>query len=218
MAPEQGALEKVDRRADIFAVGVLVWEASRTGVSFPRAPTPWASFVGASRARPALEEVMPEAPPELVAICRRAMARRPEDRYQTALELRQALDTYLASASRPTDEDIGGLVSNAFELERAAMRAKVEEQLRAPTNPPPGVFSRTTRSHSRPRPKRRAWLSTVRQKPKRAIRGRAGSSWAGRSSGDHRRGRGAVDARARRRRLGAGAVGDCGCSAASGAR
>lgn len=139
MAPEQGAMTPVDRRADIFSVGVMLWEA----VAHQRLVPQGAHALSVVRRRvagedPQVSDVLPDAPPELVEICRRAMARRPEDRYQTALELKEAIENYLVNSSRPSDADIGRFVSEAFDAERVATRAKIEEQLRAPTNPPPG--------------------------------------------------------------------------------
>lgn len=147
MAPEQGAMEKVDRRADIFSIGVMLWEA----VAHQRLVPQGAEGLSVVRRRvagedPKVSDVLPDAPPELVEICQRAMARRPSDRYQTALELKEAIETYLVNSSRPSDADIGRFVSEAFEVERVVTRAKVEEQLRSPTNPPPGLERTPTES------------------------------------------------------------------------
>ena len=147
MAPEQGAMEKVDRRADIFSIGVMIWEA----VAHQRLVPQGAEGLSVVRRRvagedPKVSDVLPDAPHELVEICRRAMARQPADRYQTALELKEAIETYLVNSSRPSDADIGRFVSDAFEVERVVTRAKVEEQLRSPTNPPPGLERTPTES------------------------------------------------------------------------
>jgi serine/threonine protein kinase len=88
-APEQLRGEGVDRRADVFSVGVLLWTAL-TGRQL---------FADASYGQTILnvlgQEVKPPsahgAPPSLDEICLRALARPPGQRYQSAAEMRLAL-------------------------------------------------------------------------------------------------------------------------------
>src|SRR5208282_434071 len=94
MAPEQARGETVDARADLYAVGVMLWEAVTgrrrwpTGLSEPALFTKLAtgelpeSPNAASRGLPS----------EIDGIVMRALAPKPADRYQTAAELRDALD------------------------------------------------------------------------------------------------------------------------------
>ncbi|CAN5923039.1 hypothetical protein BH11MYX4_BH11MYX4_46480 [soil metagenome] len=136
MAPEQGALEKVDRRADIFSVGVMIWEA----VTHRRLVAAGSDELSVLRRRvsgedPKAHEVVADLPPELGAICTRAMARLPEERYQTALELKEALESYLLQAAPPTESAIGRFVSESFMSERAEMRLQIAEQVRRRAQP-----------------------------------------------------------------------------------
>jgi hypothetical protein len=79
---------------------------------------------------PTLRAVRPEAPQDLTAICARAMAKRPEDRYGSAAELLDDLETHLARRrDAMTMREIGSLVTNAFSEERRKMNALIEEAL-----------------------------------------------------------------------------------------
>ena len=89
MAPEQARAVHVDARADVFALGVLTWEAIVGRPLFRRA-TPAAT----------LRAILIEAAPELSSLCEesdlpgwlsdmvmRALAKDPDDRFQDAREL-----------------------------------------------------------------------------------------------------------------------------------
>jgi serine/threonine protein kinase len=92
MAPEQILGEAVDRRADVFSLGVLLFEIStRTRLySAMSSATAMRQILDGEVADPA--ERRPGYPPELAAIVRRALARNPADRYQPARELVDELD------------------------------------------------------------------------------------------------------------------------------
>ncbi|MEO8801217.1 MAG: serine/threonine-protein kinase, partial [Polyangiaceae bacterium] len=131
MAPEQVLGGKMDRRADVFAFGVMVWEA----VAHRRfVPSGVAEFeilrdrVGGFE--PHVETVAPDADPELVTICTKATATLPEERYQTALELKAAIDRYLARVPAGVDDDLGAYVRDAFTERRVAFRTRVDAALR----------------------------------------------------------------------------------------
>jgi serine/threonine protein kinase len=100
MCPEQAHGESVDSRADIFSLGVLLYEML-TGVAPFRGSHTFAVLRSIIEASPdALSVFRPETPAALDAIVCRAMSKRPEDRYQTAREMESALRAYLR-ASRP---------------------------------------------------------------------------------------------------------------------
>ena len=92
MAPEQteGA-ENTDERSDLYAVGVVLYEAlaGRTPFEAPSLPKLLIK-VHTGEHRP-LSEVAPDVDPALVAVVEKAMAVRPEDRYPSASALIRAL-------------------------------------------------------------------------------------------------------------------------------
>jgi serine/threonine-protein kinase len=100
-APEVLLGEPAGPSADLFALGVMLWEAltrqARLGDTDP---------AGASRRRtlgggPDLESVWPDAPDALVRFFERALAISPADRFSSAGEMGLALDAHLARAGEP---------------------------------------------------------------------------------------------------------------------
>ncbi len=130
MSPEQARSERVDRRADIFSIGVLLWEA----IARRRM---WEGMSSATilnrllRADlPRLCDVAPDVPSELDRICTRALAHAPDDRFASALEFQQALDAWLATqGTPPTYDQIGAFVCSLFAEDRKLLQAVVEKQV-----------------------------------------------------------------------------------------
>jgi serine/threonine protein kinase len=131
MSPEQAFGKPVDRRADVFSIGVILWEAI-TGRRMWKGNAEGAIAHRLSIGDiPKLTDYVKDAPPMLQAICARALASRPEDRFSSAAAMRQQLESYLSSlAYKPTARDFGGLVSSAFAEERGRIATLVEEQMR----------------------------------------------------------------------------------------
>src|SRR5215469_9540292 len=93
MAPEQArSADKVDARADLYAVGVMLYEmvAATRPVSGEDARV-IALKVERGEVVP-LVKAAPEVPRELAGLVHRAMAARPELRFATATEMRLALE------------------------------------------------------------------------------------------------------------------------------
>lgn len=128
IAPEQAQALEVDRRADIFSVGVVLWEAvagrrfARRGQDIVRLK---ARIEGTE---PRLREVMPDADPILLDACDRAMALDAEERFQTADEFRQALAPYLAKVEVNT-KSIGAWMTSTFAEQRNALAQQIETQI-----------------------------------------------------------------------------------------
>jgi ABC-type branched-subunit amino acid transport system substrate-binding protein len=128
MAPEQIAGGAIDRRADLFSVGVMLWETlASTQIWLGRSETEILRRVSSGDAPP-----LPQwTPPALQQICARAMARQAEDRYPTADALRADLEEYLAQHATPSREQgIAAAVSEMFRDERAQIRQLIEVQLK----------------------------------------------------------------------------------------
>ncbi len=94
MAPEQARGDKVDLRADIYAVGAILYR-SLTGRKPFSAPDPMSTLTAVltqEPTRPSTLEVSIPLPLELVI--QRAMAKRPEERYANMRELERALSPF----------------------------------------------------------------------------------------------------------------------------
>jgi serine/threonine protein kinase len=122
MAPEQATGGALDRRADVFAVGVMLWECL-TGKRLFKAPNEAATLLKLLEdpIRPP-STIQPAAPVELDAICARALARPPEARYASAHDM-------AAELSRAA-ERAGCLASSmeAADLMRARMSQEITER------------------------------------------------------------------------------------------
>lgn len=132
---EQLANEAIDRRADVFAAGVLLWEGivgQRIAKDMDEPAILQRRFLGAE---PYAAQVNPEAPRELADIAKKAMSAEREDRYATAAEMQVALEAYIESASlRAVDEDVGGFVAGIFAEQRSQVRKLVQERLAKPAS------------------------------------------------------------------------------------
>ncbi|HEY8076121.1 MAG TPA: serine/threonine-protein kinase [Labilithrix sp.] len=90
-APEQIVAEVVDRRADIFSVGVMLQEVLTGTNPFKRA-TAIDTQSAILRDEPAtISELRPDLPSALHKVVERALAKNRDDRWQTALQMQQAL-------------------------------------------------------------------------------------------------------------------------------
>ncbi|NOY92488.1 MAG: protein kinase [Deltaproteobacteria bacterium] len=100
MSPEQLAMQDLDARSDVFALGTVFWELL-TGQRLFRREAPMDTMKAVSEApiRPA-SELNDAVPPGLDAIVDKALERDPNLRYQSARELSLAIERYLSSERR----------------------------------------------------------------------------------------------------------------------
>jgi len=130
MAPEQVRGEEVDRRADLFAIGVLLWEALCRRSLWGDA-NDLAILRELNRGTvPAVPEAIRAREPELSRICARAMSVDPAARYATAREFHDALADYAGRQCNFVDARIiGETVARTFSEERMKRRLTIEEEL-----------------------------------------------------------------------------------------
>ncbi len=99
MAPEQAkGSRQLDHRVDLYAVGVVMYEALTGKVPFDAETFNELLFKIVLETPRPIEELAPGMDPNLCAIVRRAMAREPNERFQTAEEFRGALDQWASGA------------------------------------------------------------------------------------------------------------------------
>jgi serine/threonine-protein kinase len=152
MPPEQIAGEDVDRRADVFAVGVMLWEALADTKL-------WKGLSDATIMRrvmngdiPRPENAASPIGPELLEICLRALAPERRNRYQTALEFELALESYLAKRSHYVSaRELGQFMTDSFADEREAVDRRIESELGQgeSSHPPPASLAPLNATPSR---------------------------------------------------------------------
>ncbi len=124
MAPEQLSSDVVDRRADVFSAGVVLWEALTSTRLFAGATDArvMAKILAAEVQRP--RDVTPSVPEELDVICMCALSRDPADRFQTARDMALAIEkaSPLATAS-----EVGAWVESVAHDAIEARVARVHE-------------------------------------------------------------------------------------------
>jgi tRNA A-37 threonylcarbamoyl transferase component Bud32 len=95
MAPEQGLCRKVDGRADIYALGVILFELISGKKPFT-ADTPMAViFKHVNEPIPDLRHYVPDLPPAVIDVLNTMMAKDPEDRYPDTATMAAALESLL---------------------------------------------------------------------------------------------------------------------------
>jgi serine/threonine protein kinase len=130
LAPEQAAGEALDARADVYALGVLLYHALCGEVPYHAESFLETARLHASAPIPSVRDVRPELPERLDEIVQRALAKRPEDRYADCGELRDDLHA-LSVELREHDEDTD-------EYARAPREPTVlATDFRLPPPPPP---------------------------------------------------------------------------------
>ncbi|WP_394829138.1 serine/threonine protein kinase [Pendulispora albinea] len=135
MAPEQLlGVSHIDRRADIFSVGSVLWR-SITGKRM------WAGAsemeILQSLANHKIPEPipLPGIPEELVRICRKAISANPNDRYPTALALKAELEHLLATLPGNSHSDVSTFLNDLFAERRQEIAQAIEARLSTAESP-----------------------------------------------------------------------------------
>ncbi len=136
MSPEQLAAESLDRRSDVWSLGVVLFELI-TGKRLFNGPGPGATVDAIRNARiPTLESMGIHAP-ALDEVLGRALCKSPQWRYQTAAELRRAVIEAIQPAALAGHEELTELV-----WARCGAQVRTHDRLFDVEDPDPQVVER----------------------------------------------------------------------------
>lgn len=146
MAPEQARGERVDARADVYAVGAILYRAL-TGKKPFEGLDPMATLTAVlvqEPGRPTL--VNPDVPLALELVIQRAMAKNPKDRYQSMAELERelaAFDPELLSrpSVAPSTPPDPGAQTVVKRMSPRAVRAALEQTQQSVRVARPGLLA-----------------------------------------------------------------------------
>jgi serine/threonine protein kinase len=130
LAPEQARREDLDRRVDVFAAGVMLWEAvTKTRPWKGRSERIILEQLMSGRF-PSARDFVPNLPVALEAILAKALAPERNDRYDTAGELQAAIEGYLDTLGEHVDlRELGKLLATQFADDRARIHGSLEKAL-----------------------------------------------------------------------------------------
>jgi serine/threonine-protein kinase len=120
LSPEVATGQNIDQRADIFALGVCLWEML-AGRRLFLGDTDYETVQAVSNADvPSLIGVHPEVDPQFESLILKSLAKDPDDRFPSAREFGDALASYLFHHQmKVTSYDIANLVQAALERQKS---------------------------------------------------------------------------------------------------
>ncbi|RME56395.1 MAG: serine/threonine protein kinase, partial [Deltaproteobacteria bacterium] len=118
LSPEQIKGETIDRRSDIFSTGIVLWELA-TGSRLFAMENQYETMRRIKECRvPSPRDLNPYVPAYLEKIVMKALSEKPEERYATAFEFHQALESFLETIpGSVTTRDIGRYLNRLFDAE-----------------------------------------------------------------------------------------------------
>ncbi len=94
ISPEQAKGEATDAKSDIYSAGVMMYEMLSGKLPFAKGSVVEVAIQQISDTPEPLASLCPETPHALVEITERAMAKRPEERYQSVAEMLAAIKAF----------------------------------------------------------------------------------------------------------------------------
>lgn len=128
LSPEQVRAKPIDRRSDIFAMGTLFWELLTNQRLFNASNQyETLTLIGEPEVEPP-STINPKITPEVDAIAMKALEADPDDRFQWASALGEALESYLMSQKPPYHRSqLTTWLRSAFEEEFEEEKQKRQE-------------------------------------------------------------------------------------------
>jgi eukaryotic-like serine/threonine-protein kinase len=113
LSPEQASGQRVDRRSDLYTAAIVIYEMLTGAAAVPEGTLMQVVYHVLTSVVLPPSTVNPELSSDVDAFFTRALAKRPEDRFQTAKEMRAALPRSMSSRLC-SPEDLAALVRGLF--------------------------------------------------------------------------------------------------------
>lgn len=128
MAPEQLDTDiAIDRRADVYAVAVVLWEALAGQALYEDLTLPMLIARVLTEDPPLPSTLAPDLPPGIDAVVMKGLARNRDDRYSTAMDMARAIENVIPPVpNREVSEWVQRVVDEALRS-RADIVSKVEK-------------------------------------------------------------------------------------------
>jgi serine/threonine-protein kinase len=136
MSPEQVSGGEIDTRSDLFSVGILLAEMVMARRLFTSTNDLDILLMVRDARLDRLHKYASEFPIELRVLTTRALQRRPEDRWQSAAQFRDALDEWIRRTTRVSARNLAALLGRVINAPTAELEGVV-----APVADDPGVLS-----------------------------------------------------------------------------
>jgi len=136
MAPEQARGEQVDARADLFSLGVVLWECVAGRRLFLRESELATLRAVAYEPIPSVSKFA-EVDPVLDAIVRRSVTRNIDERFQDAEEMRMALERWVFSCGGASTHDLASMMKAWFPAEHVQWQRAARLALDMQESDPP---------------------------------------------------------------------------------
>ena len=102
MSPEQArGSSAIDQRTDVYAIGVLLYQATTGQVPYQAETFNELLFKIVLEVAPPPQAYVPDLDPDFATIIQRAMAREPDQRFQSCAQFREALVHYQSARANP---------------------------------------------------------------------------------------------------------------------
>jgi eukaryotic-like serine/threonine-protein kinase len=107
IAPEQAQGQRVDEHTDVYSLGVVLYELLTNEVPFPGENFVAVAMRHINEPPPPIRDKRPDVPPRVEAAIQRAMAKNPDDRFQTMADFCGELEACLAEVQSQGTQVIG---------------------------------------------------------------------------------------------------------------
>lgn len=139
MSPEQCTAQPLDARSDLYSLGCTFYALLTGSPPFPTGSVPQIMLQHCKSRVPDARVLSPEVPEAVVRVIEKSTAKRADDRYQNAAEMRVALLAILEEAPRATFEFlVPGTVSRPASRSRATGSSRLRGDSEPRTPDPQG--------------------------------------------------------------------------------